>query len=137
MILIITMSGVLDLGWLPVTSDMVFNLYKTVFKALNGEDWPLYLQVEVRALKQNMNLILLFQNTQAPSKTVPCDVSTLTSSRPSQLCHPLPRNTEEIFANAPGPQWVSHYYHYLRFYCQLTIQFNFIHTFIKYLHYTE
>ena len=25
------------------------------------------------------------------------------------------RNTKEIFANAPGPQWVSHYYYYLGF----------------------
>ena len=53
MILIITMSGVLDLGWLPVTSNMMFNLYKTVFKALNGQDWPPYLQVDVQAPKQN------------------------------------------------------------------------------------
>ena len=31
------------LGWLPVTYNMELNFYKTVFKALNNENWPPYL----------------------------------------------------------------------------------------------
>ena len=66
----------------------------SVFKALNGKDWPLYLQVEVRALKQNLRSLNEL-NTQAPSKTVPCDVSTLTYPRPSKLARKVPPFAQE------------------------------------------
>ena len=49
-----TMSDVLDLGWLLLSYNMELNLCKTVFKALNSEDWSPYLLLEVRAPKQNL-----------------------------------------------------------------------------------
>lgn len=48
------MSDVLDLGWLLLSYNMELNLCKTVFKALNSEDWSPYLLLEVRAPKQNL-----------------------------------------------------------------------------------
>ena len=36
------------LGWLPVTYNMELNFCKTVFKALDNEDWPPYLRLELR-----------------------------------------------------------------------------------------
>ena len=49
-----TMSDVLDLGWLLLSYNMELNLCKTVFKALNSEDWSPYLLLEVRAPKKNL-----------------------------------------------------------------------------------
>ena len=54
-----------------------------------------------------MNLILLFQNTQAPSKTVPRDVSTLTSPGPpefAQKVQPFAQETQRKSSQMPlGP----------------------------------
>ena len=36
------------LGWLPVTYNMELNFCKTVFKALDNENWPPYLRLELR-----------------------------------------------------------------------------------------
>ena len=53
------------LGWLPVTYNMELNFYKTVFKALDNEDWPSYLLLEVR---EPAEFKLNKQNTPRPSK---------------------------------------------------------------------
>ena len=51
--------------------------------------------------------MLLFQNTQAPSKTVPYDVSTLTSPRPPEFAQEVPffaRETQRKSLQMPlGP----------------------------------
>ena len=53
------MSDVLDLGWLPVAYNMELNLCKTVFKALNNEDWPPYLRLKVREQAEfKLNLVV-------------------------------------------------------------------------------
>ena len=53
------------LGWLPVTYNMELNFYKTVFKALNNENWPPYLRLEVLELA---GFKLNKQPTPRPSK---------------------------------------------------------------------
>ena len=37
------------LGWLPISYNRDFNLSKIAYKAMQSEDWPSYLRLEVRA----------------------------------------------------------------------------------------
>ena len=55
------------LGWLPVTynNSTQLNFYKTVFKALNNENWPPYLRLEAR---EPAEFKLNKQPTPRPSK---------------------------------------------------------------------
>ena len=45
-------KDILKLGWLPVNERRDFNLLKQVFKALNSETWPNYLQLKVKENKR-------------------------------------------------------------------------------------
>ena len=48
------MEDILKLGWLPIEERRDFNLLKQVFKALNSETWPDYLQLNVRKNKRDL-----------------------------------------------------------------------------------
>lgn len=94
MILFITMSDILDLAWLPVVSNILAQLN---FLSIQGPQWQrlattsrLRYELSNRIEDLWMNLILLFQNSKAPSKTVQLDVSILTSPRPSKLAWKVP-----------------------------------------------
>ena len=49
-----SIKDILKLGWLPIEERRDFNLLKQVFKALNSETWPDYLQLNVRKNKRDL-----------------------------------------------------------------------------------
>ena len=73
------------LGWLPVTYNMELNFCKTVFKALDNEDWPPYLRLEVRELAEfKLNLAVpkhsgAFQDSTTPFNNPPKTIKTCTA----------------------------------------------------------
>ena len=89
---------------------MEFNLYKTVFKALNGEDWPPYLQIEVRAPKQNLRslneldltFVLKHSGTFQDSAAWCFNVN---STRPSKLAQKLLPFVQETQRKSSQMPW--------------------------------
>ena len=84
------------LGWLPVTYNMELNFCKTVFKALDNEDWPPYLRLELREPAEfKLNLAVpehsgAFQDSTTRLSTTP------PPQRPSKLA----RREPPSYANA-------------------------------------